>query len=431
MDEYIENRAVADGSFTVASEPYEISVLGDVNKDGIHNQVDLSMLIRHVIGLTNYQLTEESLLKAGDINGDTAINQIDLSASIRSIVREETLKLESSRQAYNMTLSATSGTVIYSNTGTFTVKNPSGGKISARVKDETIATVSVNNSTITYTPKKAGTTEIIVASAATDTKTASSAIYTLTVNKAEGSLVLDQTNEYLVSEGFVATLRVKEHHKDGKISARSDYNTARVEVNGDEVIVYGVATGRTSIEIKCEATDCYEAKSQIIQMYVNKPKYYVKDGQVIEDVFKNFGVDTANTIIGQNYMRFTGSSNKWKFACPDPSQISDSAGKTAGATVVYKTSATCTPGTYKVHAVIKVTATKQNDDDKAFDYLCSFAGASFGIHQDINDNSWYSCIDEKVTINENNADQPFIRLGARVEPNCSVELEILDFYLYN
>ena len=432
MDEYIDENAEVNGNLSVVNTPYEVSVLGDLTKDGIHNQIDLSNMIRHIVGLQEYQITENILKKAADLNGDGIINQLDITSSIRSIISGEELTLLSSRQEYNMTLSATSGTTTYPNAKNFTVTNPNGGKISVRSKDESIATASVSNSTITVTPKKAGTVEIIVTSAATENKTASSATYTLTVNKAEGSINLGTNLRNFVSEGFTTTYNVSNHHEGGKISAYSfNDNTARIEVNGDHVIVYGIATGITTIRITCEATDCYEAKSESFQMYVNKPIYYVKDGQVIDDVFKNFVVDTQNTIIGQNYIRFTGSSNKWKFACPDPSQISDSYGKTGGGTVVYKTSATCSPGTYRVHAVLRVTSTKVNNDDLAFDYYCSFGGAMIAVGYDINENTEYSCVDTLVTIDENNANEPFVRLGARVEPNCSVDIEILDFYLYN
>ncbi|MBP3255337.1 MAG: dockerin type I repeat-containing protein [Clostridia bacterium] len=72
-----------------AAEPYVLSVIGDINGDGISDQRDLSLLIRHYIGLENCILTEPEELKSADINNDTEINTIDLTKLIRYIVTED------------------------------------------------------------------------------------------------------------------------------------------------------------------------------------------------------------------------------------------------------------------------------------------------------------------------------------------------------
>ncbi|MBP3255166.1 MAG: dockerin type I repeat-containing protein [Clostridia bacterium] len=80
-----------DGTDSVA---YKVSVAGDVNSDGESNQIDLSSLIRHYIGLSNFQLTEEEKRVSADINGDEDINTIDLSKLIRYIVTNDEKYIE-------------------------------------------------------------------------------------------------------------------------------------------------------------------------------------------------------------------------------------------------------------------------------------------------------------------------------------------------
>ena len=64
---------------------YKISVIGDLNSDGISNQIELNRIIKCVIGMKGYEL--EGLNKlSGDITGDGLIDQRDVSALIKYIV---------------------------------------------------------------------------------------------------------------------------------------------------------------------------------------------------------------------------------------------------------------------------------------------------------------------------------------------------------
>ncbi len=67
------------------SKDYIISVIGDINKDGLFNQVDISLLIKHLVGLQNFIL-KDILLKSADIKYDENVNQIDLTAAISYLV---------------------------------------------------------------------------------------------------------------------------------------------------------------------------------------------------------------------------------------------------------------------------------------------------------------------------------------------------------
>ena len=64
---------------------YVISVIGDFNGDGTINQIEITNIIRHVVGLKNYQLSGAAL-KSADLNNDQEINIIDITILIRYIV---------------------------------------------------------------------------------------------------------------------------------------------------------------------------------------------------------------------------------------------------------------------------------------------------------------------------------------------------------
>ena len=67
------------------TKDYKISVIGDLNGDGLLNQIDLGILIKNILGIEEVSLTG-ILFKSGDIKYDNNINQIDLSAVITYIL---------------------------------------------------------------------------------------------------------------------------------------------------------------------------------------------------------------------------------------------------------------------------------------------------------------------------------------------------------
>ena len=64
---------------------YEISTIGDFDGDGKIGQVELTNLIRHVVGLQDYQLTG-IVEKSADFNNDNKLSIIDITILIRYIV---------------------------------------------------------------------------------------------------------------------------------------------------------------------------------------------------------------------------------------------------------------------------------------------------------------------------------------------------------
>ena len=135
----------------------------------------------------------------------------------------------------NLTLSATSGIITYPNNGTFTVtKNTSGGALSVKSSDESIATASISGTTVTITPKAITTdgkkTTIIVTSAATSNYEAQTAKYEVTINR--GTIDLDATIYTGVYDGqsHDAVSNIKVVPNDAKVEYSIDggktYTTA-------------------------------------------------------------------------------------------------------------------------------------------------------------------------------------------------------------
>ena len=88
---------------------YTVSVIGDMTKDGDINVTELTKLIKGVIGLSEYNFTEEEKL-AADISGDGEINVVDIELCINYIVFGE---LELEEIEYTVIYEKTANTNIY------------------------------------------------------------------------------------------------------------------------------------------------------------------------------------------------------------------------------------------------------------------------------------------------------------------------------
>ena len=87
--EKIESGLVATGMImTLEGTDYELSIVGDINRDGRANIVEAVQIINHIVELEGKELTGLSYM-SGDINGDKEIDIIDVSKLIRYIVFEE------------------------------------------------------------------------------------------------------------------------------------------------------------------------------------------------------------------------------------------------------------------------------------------------------------------------------------------------------
>ena len=173
-----------------------------------------------------------------------------------------------------VTLSASSGSVTYNKTGTFTIKTNHGGTLSVKSADTSIATASISGTTVTVKGVKAGSTTITVTCAATDTYAAATAKYTLTVNKATGYVTLSATSGS-VTYNKTGTFTVATNHGGTLSVASAATGTATASISGTTVTVKGVKAGSTTITVTCAATTNYTAATAKYTLTVNKATGYV------------------------------------------------------------------------------------------------------------------------------------------------------------
>lgn len=99
---------------------YEISVIGDFNADGKITQIELTRIIRHVVGLKEYQL-DGCVLKSADINNDNVVNHIDITLVIRYNVYGE-LDIDENKEVKSPEIQIVEGTEGNNNWYTSNVK---------------------------------------------------------------------------------------------------------------------------------------------------------------------------------------------------------------------------------------------------------------------------------------------------------------------
>ena len=135
-----------------------------------------------------------------------------------------------------LTLSSTSGSVNYPNTKTFTVtSNSSGGALSVSSNKTDVATATISGTTVTVTPHSTGTAVITVTSAATANYRATSATYTITVNKgtieASASDITLTYNGTLQSCNNVVVTKPTSGYTVNYSLSNSEYNKNTIELN--------------------------------------------------------------------------------------------------------------------------------------------------------------------------------------------------------
>ena len=168
----------------------------------------------------------------------------------------------------NLTLSATSGTITYPNNGTFTVtKNTSGGALSVKSNDESIATASISGTTVTVTPKTPSVNEkqvtITVTSAATSNYEAQTATYIATVNM--GKITINAT-------AYSGKYDGKAHNALTAVSTNPTGTTIEYSLNGGTYsTTMPQVTGASEYSISIRATKAGYAKAETTKtITVNK-----------------------------------------------------------------------------------------------------------------------------------------------------------------
>ena len=75
--------------YTKNGRTYNISVIGDLNKDGVLNQIDITREIRAILGIENWKIEEEIVKISADILRDSTLNEKDVKKGIDLIVLDK------------------------------------------------------------------------------------------------------------------------------------------------------------------------------------------------------------------------------------------------------------------------------------------------------------------------------------------------------
>ena len=206
-------------------EEYTVSVIGDLNGDGKATQVELTNIIRHIVGLENAELTGIKY-ESADITGDKAVDQRDISKLVKYIVTGE-LDIDNDNKNQS-TIEATT-----KETKTDSVK------IEAVVKD--LVTGSIKHATTTVYVKKSGESDTSYSKKYTGTDSE------LTIDGLDSNTDYDIKIEAKDEQGNVVTKVIK-------------VKTANIEGN----ITFGTITwssGKASTTIATDSS--YEIEYQI------------------------------------------------------------------------------------------------------------------------------------------------------------------------
>ena len=206
-------------------EEYTVSVIGDLNGDGKATQVELTNIIRHIVGLENAELTGIKY-ESADITGDKAVDQRDISKLVKYIVTGE-LDIDNDNKNQS-TIEAT----------TKEIKTDSV-KIEAVVKD--LVTGSIKHATTTVYVKKSGESDTSYSKKYTGTDSE------LTIDGLDSNTDYDIKIEAKDEQGNVVTKVIK-------------VKTANIEGN----ITFGTITwssGKASTTIATDSS--YEIEYQI------------------------------------------------------------------------------------------------------------------------------------------------------------------------
>ena len=198
----------------------------------------------------------------------------------------------------NLVLSETSGTITYPNNGAFTVtKNTSGGALSVKSSDESVATASISGTTVTITPKAITTdgkkTTITVTSAATSNYEAQTATYEVTINR--GTIDLDATP-------YSGNYDGKAHNALTAISTNPTGTTIEYSLNGGAYsTTMPQVTGASTYSISIRATKEGYIKAEKTVTVTVRPQTNTRGNLVLSE--------TSGTITYPNNGAFTVTKN--------------------------------------------------------------------------------------------------------------------------
>ena len=175
------------------------------------------------------------------------------------------------RTSANLALSENTKTVKAGVADSVTYAYSGSGTVTATSSDETVAKVTVDEATktISITPLKQGTADILVTGAATENYKATAAVLVLTVEQRDVSLTLsaaDKTVKAGVADSVTYT-----YAGDGTVTAASsDETVAKVAVDeaSKTISITPLKAGKADITVTAAATDTCKAASATLKLNV-------------------------------------------------------------------------------------------------------------------------------------------------------------------
>ncbi len=199
--------------------------------------------------------TGKSATNAGDYTLKYALIDTNKYSWSDGSITDKTTPWSIAKANGSVTLSATSGTITYGTSQTFTVTgNTSGGALSVSSSSTTYATASISSNTVTVNcvNYRSTTTVITVTSAETLNYKAATATYTMTAAKAEGSLTLSAISGTVYKDS--TTTFTFTAAGDGTVSVVSNNTSvATVSKSGTTITVTGVKAGTATITVSQSA----------------------------------------------------------------------------------------------------------------------------------------------------------------------------------
>lgn len=186
------------------------------------------------------------------------------------------VKVTVSRATGNTTISPTSLTFKYGDaakTATATVSYKGAAPTISSAPNSSVATASISGSTVTVTPKGAGTTSLKVNSAQTGKYTADDATLSITVAQGQGTLTLDGTAGN-ISKTFTygdANSTVTVAGEGGPVSVSSNNTSVcTASISGNTITLNPEHAGTATVTVTRAANTNYTAISRTISVTVNK-----------------------------------------------------------------------------------------------------------------------------------------------------------------
>ena len=352
--DYAENKnihiaTVENGTISLSVTPYEGTYDGQA-----HNaitQVDVNpsdAKLEYSLDGNTYSGTMPTITNTSSFTVTVKASK----AGYKTQTTTETVKVNKANG--NLTLSATSGTIVYPNNTSFTVSNNTGS-LSVSSSNSNIASASISGNTVTVkSGTTAGTATITVTSAEASNYNAKSATYTATVQN--GTISLSATP-------YSGTYDGKAHNALTKVSVNPSDAKIEYSTNGTSYsTTMPIITNTSSFTVTVKASKAgYKTQTTTETVKVNKA-----NGNLTLSA-------TSGTIVYPNNTSFTVSNNTGSLS------VSSSNSNIASASISGNT-VTVKSGTTAGTATITVTSAEaSNYNAKSATYTATVQNGTISL----------------------------------------------------